>query len=105
MFDWYMKKLDEFIHVTQYCHHSVLEAHMVLARSATQEYLGQGDPDSKTALCNVIRLSAEQAKFEGMHDEADQLLSIAASIETNAPKTQGCEVVPFPSYRSNSVSA
>lgn len=101
MFDWYMKKLDEFIQVSQYCHHSILEAHMVLARSATQDYLGNGDPESKISLSHVIRLTAAQAKHDGLDDTAEQLLSVAANLNADVNEPEDAVVLEFPSYRSN----
>lgn len=87
MFEWYMKKLNEFIQVAHYCRHPVIEAHLVLARSATQEYLGEGDPQAGKALENVIRLSAEKALKDGNGETAAKLFEALAALEGEQKKS------------------
>lgn len=98
MYEWYIKKLNEFIQVARYCRHPVIEAHLVLTHSATHEYLGSEDPQSKKALDHVIRLSAEQAMREGLDATAEQLLAAADMLETEGQKTADIIALHFPDF-------
>ena len=82
MYEWYIKKLNEFIQVARYCRHPVIEAHLVLTHSATHEYLGSGDPQPKKALDHVIRLSAEQAMREGL----DPVVEFDSPVQIGEPQ-------------------
>ncbi|MCH2250804.1 MAG: hypothetical protein MK042_13525 [Cognatishimia sp.] len=100
MYEWYIKKLNEFIGVAQYCRHQVIEAHLVLARSATEDCLSGEDRQSKAALQRVIRLSAEQAMREGLDATAEHLLAAADTLETESKKTADIIALHFADFSS-----
>lgn len=66
MYEWYIKKLNEFIQVVCYCCYLVIEVYLVFIYFVIYEYFGSGDLQFKKVLDYVIWLSVEQVMCEGL---------------------------------------
>lgn len=95
MLEWYLKKLDEFIQLANYCKQPLLEAHFRLARKSISEQICVDNREQESALSDVIKLSILQAQIEGKTAVSDQLELALKALEDAEADTPNVIDVDF----------